>query len=144
MHAVRCDSVGVSILKGLTAGSSHVTLGIGFAISHFLRKNSAMKSLFVFVWLAVAFAAQPKPGTKSHFLIGAPWFSELLEEEDAPMPVRKSDSSRNRNHMDTKEVSLKSAKKVDQKKVDQRSKTTPTILTDTGNLFSLSLCYIPQ
>ena len=103
-----------------------------------------MKSLFVFVWLAVAFAAQPKPGTKSHFLIGAPWFSELLEEEDAPMPVRKSDSSRNRNHMDTKEVSLKSAKKVDQKKVDQRSKTTPTILTDTGNLFSLSLCYIPQ
>jgi hypothetical protein len=129
------------MLKGI-AGSSHVTLGTVFAISQFLGKNSAMKTLFSFVWLAVAFAAQPKPGTKSHFLVGAPWFSELLEEEDAPVSVPKSDSSGRRSHMDTKEVSIKNAKKVDHKKVEARSKTTAMILTDTWNLFSPCVVFL--
>lgn len=81
-----------------------------------------MKTIFSLVWLAVAFAAQPKPGTKSHFLVGAPWFSELLEEEDAPVTAPKVDSTTRRSHMDTKEVSIKSVKKVNPKKVDEKKK----------------------
>ena len=88
-----------------------------------------MKTVFSFVWfVVVAFAAQPKPGTKSHFLVGAPWFSELLEEDDAPVTTPKLDSSSRQTHMDTKEVAIKSVKKINQKNVDEKSKTTATFL----------------
>ena len=95
------------------------------------------KILSVFLFLAVL-ATKATAERKSHFLIGGPFFSEFLEEDDyvgvgscTGRPVmkwnRRGKAKEETDKEMTKEVSAKKVKKVEDKKKMEEKESKPTM-----------------
>ena len=109
-----------SLFVGVKTGQTEFSLlkaqQILFATSNTMR--ILISVLFLALVLAAAKADQQK---KSHFLMGTPWYSEFLEEDDAAIENPKMKPSRRKDTTDKpKEVSAKKMKKTD-KKVEEKT-----------------------
>jgi len=85
--------------------------------------SNTMRILFSVLFLAlVLVAAKADQKKSSHFLMGTPWYSEFLEEDDAAIENPKMKPSRRKDTTDKpKEVSAKKMKNTDKKEVEEKT-----------------------